>query len=700
MTRDPAPLGRWNSAVLVAAILAAAPASAQEPGDTVPIYALDSLIVSVLRTPIVVGEAAYSVSVVGEEALRRGKTGAFLEEALGGVPGVQIQNRYNWSLGERIAIRGFGARAQFGVRGVRLVVDEIPATFADGQSSLDHLDVGALGRVEVLRGPASALYGNAAGGVIRFETRPPPPVTLRQEAQVVGGGDGLLRFQSITAGRAQGFGYHLSLESLDYDGYRTNPVGQDGAFGGATRRLVNGQVDFRAGDSRMRISLSALNKDADNPGSLPDSLVAAGSRQAWGFNVIQDAGEEVNQGRLGVTWEGPIAGTRGEVSGYGILRSLTNPIPPTIIELDRLATGLRGQIRDGLALGGVALEWTGGASLDFQRDDRLNFENDGGEVGPITLDQLERVRALAGYLQLHADLHPRLELQGGLRYDHFRFEAEDRFAPGTPEDASGSRAMDALSPSLGVEVDVVRPLGLFANVSTSIETPTTTELANRPDGARGFNPDLEAQRTLAVEAGVRGEVARRIRYEVTGYRAEVDDQLVPFEVPTQPGRTFFRNAGSSEHIGAEAFVRAVLPRGVTARASYTRTAAEFVDYTPEGADLGGMRIPGVAPNQLSARLRGERGPGWIEIAWEWVDEIPVNDTNTAHTEAYSLLDLRFGARDVQLGSFEASPFAGIRNLTDEFYTTAVTPNAFGGRYFEPGPGRTAYLGIRAAWIRP
>ncbi|HSR43526.1 MAG TPA: TonB-dependent receptor, partial [Longimicrobiales bacterium] len=445
MTRDrsPAPPHAWIAAALLGAVLAAAPATAQEPGDSLPVYALDSLIVSVLRTPIVVGEAAYPVSVVGEEALRRGKTGAFLEEALGGVPGVQIQNRYNWSLGERIAIRGFGARAQFGVRGIRLVVDEIPATFADGQSSLDHLDVGALGRVEVLRGPASALYGNAAGGVIRFETRPPPPVTLRQEAQIVGGGDGLLRLQSITAGRAQGFGYHLSVESLDYDGYRSNPVGDDGAFGGATRRIVDGQVDFRAGDSRMRISLSALDKDADNPGSLPDSLIAAGSRQAWGFNVIQDAGEEVQQGRLGVTWEGPLAGVRAEVSGYGILRSLTNPIPPTIIELDRLATGIRGQVRDRLALGGVGLEWTAGASLDHQRDDRLNFENDGGEVGPITLDQLEEVRALAGYLQLNADPHPRLDVQGGLRYDHFRFEADDDFVAGNDPDDSGSRTMDA-----------------------------------------------------------------------------------------------------------------------------------------------------------------------------------------------------------------------------------------------------------------
>jgi len=700
--------GRLQGSTLVSllsllgvALAGAAPSQAQEEaGDTVPIYALDSLVVSVMGPPVRLGDAAYPVSVMESRTLREGKTGIFLDEALQGMPGVQIQNRYNWALGERITVRGAGARAQFGVRGTHLVVDDMPATFPDGQSALDHLDIGSLGRVEVMRGPASSLYGNAGGGVLRFETRAPPPVSLRQEVDLSGGGDGLLRVHSVTAGRAGGIGYHLAVESLEFDGFRGNPRADGEVFGGVDRTLLNGQLRFSPGDSELRVTLNVLDQEADNPGSVPDSILRVGSRDAWGFNVLQRTGKELDQFRLGTTWEGHVAGLESELSGYGVYRSITNPIPTVIIDLDRLSGGLRGEVRDERSMGPVRLEWTAGASFDVQRDDRLNFENEQGETGALTLDQLERVRTFGGFLQANADFHPRFSLQGGLRYDRFRFKAEDRFDVGTPEDASGERTMDAVSPSIGAVLTLHRAFGLFANLSSSFETPTTTELANRPDGSRGFNPDLEPQRTLAYEGGARGEVAGRLRYEVTGYRADVDDQLVPFEVSGQSGRTFFRNAGSSEHVGVEAFLEMHLLPGLRTRTTYTRVVAEFDAFTPQGEDFSGNRIPGVAPNELFAQLRGERGPLWAEIAWTWVDGIPVNDANTASADSYGLVDLRVGAREVRLGSLEFSPYAGIRNLTDELYSASVTPNAFGGRFFEPGPGRSGYVGMRAAWIRP
>ena len=154
--------------------------AAQEPLDAV--IPLDSMVVTVLRGTVALDRAPYAVSVSSGQALQLGNTGFSLDEALQGIPGLQVQNRYNYTVGERISIRGFGARSQFGARGIKILVDGIPATMADGQSTLDHLDIGSLGRAEVLRGPAAAIYGNGGGGVLSFETAAPPVVPVRLEA--------------------------------------------------------------------------------------------------------------------------------------------------------------------------------------------------------------------------------------------------------------------------------------------------------------------------------------------------------------------------------------------------------------------------------------------------------------------------------------------------------------------------------------
>lgn len=166
-------VSRATTAWLLIVAFAASPTHAQTTGrDTVPVL-LDTVFVTALRAPFDAIRAPYSVAVVHSGEIQRARPGLALDEALRGVPGVQVDNRYNYALGERISIRGFGARAQFGVRGVKVLLDGIPATLPDGQTTLNQVDLGALSRVEVLRGPASALYGNAAGGVILLESEVP-----------------------------------------------------------------------------------------------------------------------------------------------------------------------------------------------------------------------------------------------------------------------------------------------------------------------------------------------------------------------------------------------------------------------------------------------------------------------------------------------------------------------------------------------
>lgn len=693
--------------VLLTALATLSPtllAGQQPPPDSVLV--LDSLQVSILRVPIARSQVAYAVGVADEDELRLGRSGAFLKEALGRLVGVRVQNRFNFAVGERLAIRGFGSRAQFGIRGVKVLVDGIPATMPDGQSSLDHLDLATLGRAEVLRGPGSSLYGNAAGGVLALRTRRPFTGDVRQEVNVVAGSHGLLDLDAITSGTLGSTGYVAGIGHLEYDGFRDDPTREgDATYGNADRRHFNGQVTRELGAGRLRLTLNLMDLEAENPGSLSASDLAE-SPAARTFNVLQRTGKELSQRQLGASWEGPGPGGTAELALWGIRRSVLNPIPTDIIDLDRVAGGGRVLLRGERGTAAGDLHWSSGLEIEVQDDDRRNFTNDGGEATELTLDQDERVLATGVFTRLALGLAPGIELSGALRYDRVRFEADDELVgPENPDD-SGERTLDAWSPSVGLVAEVVPGLTLWGNVATSLETPTTTELVNRPDGGGGFNPELDAQRTTGLEAGARGIVLEDLDlvqgglgWELTVFRAEITDELVPFEVEEQAGRTFFQNAGRSLHKGVEASLRAELGSGVGVHGTWTRVDARYEDFEVDGEDYSGNRIPGLAPDRLQGRLEQTR-PDWFWAAEvEWSGEVPVDDAGEQTADAYHLTNLRAGLRGIAVAGLSLSPFAAVSNVFDESYVAAVTVNAFGGRYYEPGPGRTLHVGATLSWSR-
>jgi iron complex outermembrane receptor protein len=487
--------------------------AAQEPADSV--IPLDSVMVSVLRGAVGLDRAPYAVSVQSGQALQLGNTGFSLDEAIQGIPGLQIQNRYNYTVGERISIRGFGARSQFGARGIKILVDGIPATMADGQSTLDHLDIGSLGRVEVLRGPAAAIYGNGGGGVLAFETVEPPDVPVRQEAKAVFGDNGLMRFQSTTSGSQGGKSYLVNVSHLTYDGFRTVAdsslfVGErsdSSVYGLATRLNVNGQVALDAGAGRLRITANFFDLAGESAGGLnrTDMYVNESlNARSGGFgNVARNARKDLHQGQLGATWSGPVGGLNAEFVGWGLFRRMDNPIPPRIIDLERNAFGFRGAVatENSGDPGEVALR--AGFDVDFQRDDRVEHRNNSGTRGTLTKDQFETVTASGLFLQATATLTERVALMGGLRYDRFDFGANDRLL--TDGDNSGNIDMGQLSPTVGLVVEAGPSLSVFGNFATSLATPTTTELANTPAGGGGFNPGLNPQTGNTGEVGLRGQ---------------------------------------------------------------------------------------------------------------------------------------------------------------------------------------------------
>lgn len=664
------------------------------PRDSV---ALAPIVVSVLRSPVRLDRLPFSASVLAGPVLTEGNSGLFIEEALHALPGVRVQNRYNASTGERISIRGFGARSQFGVRGIKILVDGIPATLPDGQTTLDHLDIGSLGRVEALRGPAAALYGNGAGGVILFHSAPPFAGTYRQDFSVVTGSDGMLRLQATGSGTAGGVGFRASVARSLFDGFRSNDSesGED-PYSRVERTTINAALTSPAAGGTLTVQFGGLDLGALNPGSLPADLFEEGSNQAWGFNVARKTRKDVRQGQAGVRWNGRVRNLEGSLAVYAVRRELDNPIPTSVIDLDRNGGGAR------LALG---REWDAGArgarvdfgvEAEFQHDNRRNFANEGGEPGALILDQEERVRAAAAFGQLQLPVTGRLHVIAALRLDRFGFTANDSLVAADDPDDSGNREMGGLSPSLGMHFELGSH-GVFASVARSFETPTTTELGNRPQGAGGFNPDLAPQRGWTIEAGIRGVAGGRSAYDVAVFTTALTDQLVPFEVPSDPGRRFYRNAGRSRIRGLDVSTRSALSPLLTLRLSYGYLDARFTEFSVGDDVFDDNRVPGIAPHRVEASLRAGRGAWFGELRVEKRGEVPANDANDAAAAGFTLVAMRVGAAGIRAGGLTLSPFTAVTNVTNRRHASSVVVNAFGGRYFEPGPDRGGHVGLSVSW---
>ncbi|MEK9501541.1 TonB-dependent receptor [Gemmatimonadota bacterium DH-20] len=679
------------AAALSTLLLTAAGAHAQQEESDTTVVQIPPMTVEVLRAPTSGALSPFAVAGIDLAAAPIPTGGAFLADALRALPGLEVQNRHNYAVGERLSVRGFGARSQFGVRGLRAVLDGIPATLPDGQTTLDHVDPASLGRVELLRGPGSAWWGNGAGGVLLLESRAPAP-GQQIDARAIMGALGRRELTARAANGGDGAGSpssSVAVTHLRWDGFRTNPLA-GGTYGEAERTILTARYGRDVGAGTLRVSAVGLDLDAENPGSLPADSLDDPDRSAWGNNVRQGTGKTVRQGQLGASWRGPLASHTAEVAAWGVARELRNPIPGTVVEVDRVVAGAR------VAVGGVVggtLDWGAGVEAEVQSDDRLNFGNDDGRNGDLRLDQSERVRGTALFLRGGTSLGA-LEVQGAVRWDAVAFRVDDHFvAEGDPDD-SGRRTLDALSPSIGVMLPV-GSVGLFGSVASFLETPTTTELANRPEGSGGFNPDIEPTRGWTAEVGARGTAGARLGWEIVAFRTALDDELVPFEVPSDPGRTFFRNAGTSTHRGVELALNGRLGAGVAFRSALTHVDARFDEGPTEASD--GEVIPGRVPTRFETRVTVQRSAFNAEVDLSWADEMPVDDAGESVAPSWFRTDLRVGLEPLRSGGAVIEPWAEIGNLFDASYVGSVTVNAFGGRYYEPAPGRTLSVGLRVGF---
>jgi iron complex outermembrane receptor protein len=648
---------------------------------------LAPVIVSVTRAPTDPGQVPFAVAVVPRDEIVRGRATQSLSEALVTVPGVFIADRHNPSQDDNLSIRGFGARSAFGVRGVKVLLDGIPQTLPDGQGQLSNVDLARVSRIEVLRGPSSSLYGNASGGVISLWTDPGRPTHWEPDARATWGAYGT--WKAYLGGAAP---LGRGVLSVDASGWSTNGFRAHGA--GETRKAsLRYGTDLPSGTRLVVQVLGAMSPSLQDPGALTAAEADTAPTAANPRNISADVGKTVSQEQAGLSLEHRTpAGRAVNLVLFGLRRDLENPIATTYIELNRWAYGARLGGTLPLAPAGHAAVLTAGVDAQWQWDDRLNQSPDRTLT---TRDQLERVSEIGPFVEARADLAARITLTLGGRYDRGAFRVDDRLL--SDGDDSGERVMAGPSGSAGLTLDLGAGLKPYAGVSTSFETPTTTELGNRPTGPGGFNPDLLPQKAVNYESGVRGRLAGVLGYSLSAYQADVRDELIPFEVPGDPGRRFYRNAGSARHRGLEAGMALEPLSGVTLVAAYTLSAFRFREFRTATDTLDGHEIPGVPAHLLygSLRLRG-LGGSWVSADVSAASGYYVDDLNTVRTSPWQTLGLRAGWEG-RWGAYRLAPFLAVQNVFDERYIGSVSVNAQFGRYFEPAPGRNALLGVE---IRP
>ena len=489
---------------------------------------LDEIVVSATRMETTVRDAARSVSIVDQGRIQNGTQQLALDEALAGIPGLYLQNRYNFAQDLRVSLRGFGARSSFGIRGVKIVVDGIPETLPDGQAGVDSIDLGSARRIEVLRGPSSSLYGNASGGVIAIETE------LGQEAPFVetnlaAGELGYEKYQLKTGGKTDKLNYLVNVSTQELDGYRDHSRSEG--------TLLNARlgIEFSENDS-LTVAFNHTDQPvADDPGGINAAQAASDPGSARDRNLLFDSGEALDQQRVGFVYERDRPSGTLTIRNYYVWRDFSNKLPfqgGGAVDLDRYFYGLGAQFAFGDMLPDN-VELSVGIDIDRQDDERKRFDNNDGVIGPLVFDQQEKVDGDGVYVQGRYRFDEAWALSAGLRYDEISFDVADSFL--VDGDDSGSVTFDQISPSVGLTYDFGEGL-LFGTFSSSFETPTTTELAN-PDGSGGFDQGLEPQIAQSYELGYKGG-SKRLFYELAVFHIDLEDELTPFELASSPGRTF------------------------------------------------------------------------------------------------------------------------------------------------------------------
>jgi iron complex outermembrane receptor protein len=687
--------------LLAGAAAMARTASAAEPAPP-PDATLDPVTVTATRSVERAFDLPVAVDVVGADVIQRGQLQINLSESLARVPGMVIQSRSNYAQDLQLSVRGFGARANFGVRGVRLYQDGIPATMPDGQGQTGSFSLVSAKRIEVLRGPFSTLYGNASGGVISVFTEdgPTPP---RATAEFIGGSYATSNTVAKVEGEGRGVNFVVAGNHFATNGYRDHSE--------ATRDLVNAKLGFEPSpDTRITVIGNSLNQpDAQDPLGLTRAQWEADPTQADPAAIRFDTRKTVRQTQGGLALEQRLtADSDVRIVAYGGTRqvrqylALPGTLPTSsggVTDLDRGFGGVDGRLAWRFSVADRPASFTLGASYESQAERRRGYVNDNGVAGDLRRDEDNTIGSTDGYAQFEWSVTDRLSLLAGFRYSDVRFRVDDQYVtPANPDD-SGRRNYSHGSPAVGLVWSVSDDVNVYANYGEGFETPTFTELAYRPVGP-GLNLGLQPSVSTSTEIGLKAIVAGSHRINLAAFAIDTTDEIV-IDTATG-GRTTYKNAAKTRRRGIEAAWQGDLGHGFAGYAAYTYLSAKFDSAVTTGSPPvtvpAGASLPGVPASSAFAELSWSYPRAWgLSAAAEvqYAGKVYVNDRNTDAAPAYTIGNLRLGFEQ-RAANWTFRQFARLNNVTDVDYVATVIVGDTNARYFEPAPTRNFLVGASAS----
>ena len=691
----------FQYALLAAVILQSMALHAQ---DTTEYQQLPVIKVQAVRTDSELLQTSASVQKIQAPQTQE-NTNVNLSEVLQGVAGLQINNRENYAQDLQISMRGFGARSTFGVRGIRLYVDGIPATMPDGQGQSSNIDLDSLDNIEVLTGPFSAIYGNSSGGTILTQTKE----GQGQDSIQVGFNAGSHHKQQANiqlqggSEQANQPAYVISSSYFDTDGFREHSA--------ARKVLNNAKLTWNLEDgSKINWLMNRTKIEADDPQGLNRSQWQANPKQVNDSQNIYDVRKSIDQTQTGLTWTKPL-NDQNELYAMFYLGNRQvvqyQSIPSSAQKNPRHAGGVIDFDRDYY---GADLRWTGrdllpnttfiaGLVFDQMREDRQgyeNFDSSGryGVKGMLRRDEINTLWNLDPYIQASWQFLPQWHLDTGLRYSNVHYESEDHYITTSNGDDSGSTDYQKLLPTVALGWDILPELYAYASYGKGFETPTFTEMAYPTVGTSGINFNLKPATSDTTELGLKSQNPFGL-FTFAVFHTETKDDIVPDDA--NGGRSTFRNAEKTLREGLELSWQKQLWQDLNIRTSYSYLDATFDADIPATTTKPliqkGTYIPGIAQNQAFAGLAWQPEQGFqAGLEARYMDKIYVDDINSDTAPSYTVVAANVGYLWVNQ-DWKINTYARVDNLFDRNYVGSVIVNDSNGRYFEPADGRNFSVGM-------
>jgi Outer membrane receptor proteins, mostly Fe transport len=662
----------------------------------------ETVVVTATRLPQAGFDVPASIDAIAGNVIREDNPQVNLSESLNRIPGIVVSNRQNYAQDLQVSSRGFGARSTFGVRGVRLIADGIPATSPDGQGQAATFDLSSADRIEVLRGPFANLYGNSSGGVVQVFTRDGPPQPELDLGYVTGSW-GMHRLYALFGGDTRAFNYIADIARFDINGYRDHSA--------ARRDTANVKLRTALGPGTLTFVANGLKQpDTQDPLGLTRTQYEANPRQADPSAIQFNTRKSIDHKQGGLVYDANLT-SRDTLTArvYGGKREVEQFLSQTgdtplgsggVVDLDR-------------RFGGVGARWTRklegerpfnflvGVDADNQDEHRRGFVNNNGVAGALRRDEDDKVQNDDVYAQGEWLVTPAWTLAAGVRHSRVKFDSKDHYIVGPNPDDSGSVTFSKTVPVGGVLFKASERLHIYANAGQGFETPTFAELAYRPGGATGLNFALQPATSKHYEAGVKARLPfYGMRVNAAVFRIDTDNEIVTNT--NVGGRSDFKNASSTRRDGGELSIDAQFDRGFEAHVAYTSMAARFTQPfssgTPPVTVAAGRWLPGVPGTVFQGELLWRYADAGFHAGVEFrhSSRVYVNEANTDSADSYNVTNLRAGFE--QSGQrWRLREFARLDNVMDKRYIGSVIVAAAGGRFFEPAPSRSYAVGIEGSW---